>query len=210
MTKTFRFLTLGVLAGATVLLAAGNCDAQYFGSRPARIRPNFPPNRMPGWDWRRIYPWSPYNYGRNPYNPIRYPYIAPYPVYAPYDMPYPITYGVPGTPVPQGTSDGISAYPGDLIPTPTGPIKAPPPGAAEIELRVPDRLAQVWFDGENTYSMGTLRYYVTPELPNGKDLPYDVKVQWNRDGQAVTDQRQITVRAGGKVVVDFTRPTGTQ
>jgi hypothetical protein len=33
---------------------------------------------LPGWDWWRTYPWSPYNYGRNPYNPIR---IYPYPGY---------------------------------------------------------------------------------------------------------------------------------
>jgi uncharacterized protein (TIGR03000 family) len=208
MTTRIRFLALGALACAAVFLSAGRSEAQYRGIRTGRVYPPFSPNRMPGWDWRRTYPWSPYNYGRNPYNPIRYPYIAPYPVYAPYVAPYPVPYAVPSTPVPQGAAaGGVSAYPGDMTPTPTGPIKAPPPGAAEIELRVPDGLAQVWFDGENTYTMGTLRYYVTPELPNGKDLHYDVKVQWNRDGRPVTDERQITVRAGEKVVVDLTRPT---
>lgn len=45
--------------------------------------------RPPGWDWRRIYPYSPYNYGRNPYYgpwnaPPPYPYPMPYPVPTPY------------------------------------------------------------------------------------------------------------------------------
>ena len=47
------------------------------------VRPVQPvvPSHMPGWDWWRTYPWSPYNYGRNPYNPIIYPYPYPYPPY---------------------------------------------------------------------------------------------------------------------------------
>ncbi len=204
MTKRYSFFTLGLLAGATSLLTVESCQAQYRGYRAGRVdAPRYAPNRMPGWDWWRTYPWSPYNYGRNPYNPIRVPYVAPYPVYAPYVVPY----AVPSTPVPQGMASGnVSAYPGDLIPAPTGPLKALPPGAAEIELLVPDRNAQVWFDGENTYSMGSQRYYVTPELPSGKDWHYDVKVQWTRDGRPVVQERQITVRAGEKAVVDFTRP----
>jgi hypothetical protein len=49
--------------------------------RPVRpVRPVVP-GRMPGWDWRRIYPWSPYNYGRNSYNPIILPYPYVYPPY---------------------------------------------------------------------------------------------------------------------------------
>jgi hypothetical protein len=53
---------------------------------------------MYGWDWWRTYPWSPYNYGRNPYNPavLPYPYVVPnrYPIYNPYPIysPYPVYY----------------------------------------------------------------------------------------------------------------------
>jgi uncharacterized protein (TIGR03000 family) len=217
MANPSRLLTLGVLASAAVLLAAGNCQAQFRGFRPLRARaPYFPPNRMPGWDNYYINPYSPYNYGRNPYNPIRVPYVAPYPVYnpmySPYGMPYSVPYAVPTDPGLQGPALGssVSYYPGDLIPTPTGPLTAPPPGSAAIELRVPDRFAQVWFDGENTYSMGTTRYYVTPELRQGKEFPYLVKVQWNRNGRPVTEERKIMVRAGQTARIDFTRPDRTE
>jgi hypothetical protein len=50
------------------------------------------PGRLPGWDWQRTYPWSPYNYGRNPYNPIILPYPYPYaypPYYGSYSPSYP-------------------------------------------------------------------------------------------------------------------------
>jgi uncharacterized protein (TIGR03000 family) len=214
MMKPLRLFTLGVLACAAVLLLAENCQAQYRGYAGGRYRP-FPPNRMPGWDWWRTYPWSPYNYGRNPYNPIRVPYVAPYPVYTPYAMPYPVPYSVPyavaGTPAVGGlVSSDTSFYPGDMVPTPTGPIKSPPPGAAEIKLFVPDRFASVWFDGESTSSIGTSRYYVTPELPKGRDFHYDVKVQWNQGGRTLTEERKITVRAGETAVVDFTRAQSSE
>jgi uncharacterized protein (TIGR03000 family) len=214
MVKPLRLFTLGVLACSAVLLLAGNCQAQYRGYGRGGYRP-FPPNRMPGWDWWRIYPWSPYNYGRNPYNPIRVPYIAPYPVYTPYAMPYGVPYQEPyaapyvaAYPPADGglASGGGAAYQGDMAPTPTGPITSPPPGAAEIKLFVPDRFATVWFDGENTSSMGTSRYYVTPELPKGRDFHYDVKAQWNQGGRTVVEERKITVRAGETAVVDFTKP----
>ena len=61
MTRSARPFLIALLSGLAVLLLAGSCHAQYRGG----VRP-FPPNRMPGWDWWRTYPWSPYNYGRNP------------------------------------------------------------------------------------------------------------------------------------------------
>ena len=76
--------------------------------RPANPLPQRPPtvdltihrNRMPGSDWWRIYPWSPYNAWNNrywypPYNP-NYPYppdeaypYYPYPVPPPTPLPFP-------------------------------------------------------------------------------------------------------------------------
>jgi uncharacterized protein (TIGR03000 family) len=211
MMKSLCVLALGLLAGATVLLSAGPCAAQYRAFRPMRpVTPYFPPNRMPGWDNWRINPYSPYNYGRNPYNPIRVPYVAPYPVYTPYVMPYSVPYTVPYT-VPSTAAlqtsppSSLSFYPGDQIPIPTGPMRSPPPGTAEIVVRVPDQFAQVWFDGENTSTMGATRYYVTPNLPPGQDCHYDLKVQWNQGGRTQTEERRIRVRAGQTTVIDLTQ-----
>src|SRR5262249_9461242 len=158
MSKHSRFLTLVLLTGAAALLAASPSEAQNRGARPG---PAFPPNRMPGWDWQRIYPWSPYNYGRNPYNPARYPYVSPYPVYTPYAAPA----HVPSTPSYPSPTYGASGSPDHvLVPNPTGRLETPPPNAALIRLSVPDPFAEVWFNGAKTTSSGTSRYYVTPEL----------------------------------------------
>jgi hypothetical protein len=84
--KRVRVLLLA-FACALVLSLPQLAEATIF-RRPWRpVRPVRPvvTNHMPGWDWRYIYPYSPYNYGRNPYNPIVYPYPYPYPYpYTPY------------------------------------------------------------------------------------------------------------------------------
>ena len=200
-----RFLTLGLLSAAAVLLVAGTAEAQFRGylGRPLVRRPVYPPNRMPGWDWWRTYPWSPYNYGRNPYNPIvvPYPYVQPYPypVYQPYVMQVPSAGG--RTSAYYGPADSLR------LPQPTAPLGTPPPNEGAIRMYLPDTFTEVWFDGEKTSSIGDVRYYVTPELRKEKDYHYDVKIRWNRGGQPVTADRRVTVRAGQTTIVDFTRPS---
>jgi uncharacterized protein (TIGR03000 family) len=83
-------------------------------------------------------------------------------------------------------------------------MSSPPPGAALIRLSVPDQFADVWFDGTQTSSVGTTRYYVTPELED-KQYHYQVKARWRRNGQLVTEERQIDVGPNKTTVVDFTR-----
>jgi hypothetical protein len=102
-------------------------------------------------------PWSPYNYGRNPYNAIRYRYIQPYPVCAPVVTPY--AYGAPGDP-PHNEPDwgAADAQRPVFVPHPSGDMTAPPPDAARIRLYIPDRFGQVSFDGVKSSSIGTTRY----------------------------------------------------
>jgi len=157
---------------------------------------------MPGWDWWRTYPWSPYNYGRNPYNPAWYPpgYYYP-PVYPPSAAPIytgPTYYGV-----------NVEAARAP-IPHPSGGKRVPPVNAAGIQLLVPDRFADIWFDGTKTSTVGTERYYVTPDLQD-KPRQYAVTASWRRGGQTETEERTITVRPGKTTVVDFTsRPQPTE
>ena len=118
---------LGWATGALLLIAASAQPAPAAGPvtpgrpvvppayRPVNTVPERRPaadlahrnGRLPGWDWWRIYPWSPYNYGRNPYNPI---WIYPYPSYrysrTPYMLP---TY--PSYPVYGGLNTAPSASP---------------------------------------------------------------------------------------------------
>ena len=210
MRPTHLFLASAAVLGAA-FLTAGPAGAEEYG---ARLMPSYRPdnNHMPGWDWWRIYPYSPYNYGRNPYNPIITPYPNPYyppPYYGPYyNPPYvsPYVYG-PGN---VGAQDG-ARFPTPqgqpvLMPHPSGQLRVPPAGAAIVQVRVPDAGAQVEFDGERTYTMGLTRYFVTPELPNDKPYHYTVSARWNAGGEAVTKERKVEVAAGQTTVIDFTRP----
>ena len=214
MTRSARLVRIALLSGLALLVLAGPGQAQYRGMRG---RP-FPPNRMPGWDWWRIYPWSPYNYGRNPYNPIIYPYIQPYPVYTPYytpyyqpldtpDATYPVTPSLSGPPVSSlydapvyGHNDAPNQV---LVPHPAGGVTVPPPDAAVIRLYIPDRFGEVSFDGVKTSSIGTTRYYVTPDLGGKASLRYTVTARFTRGGQTVSEERTVRVSPGKTSEVDF-------
>jgi uncharacterized protein (TIGR03000 family) len=156
---------------------------------------------MPGWDWWRIYPWSPYNYGRNPYNPIQYPYIQPYPIYSPYPAPYP--YGNPAPDYDEPIWGAADAQQPVLVPHPSGDMKVAPADAAVIRLYIPDRFGQVSFDGVKSSSIGTTRYYVTPDLEKEKNWQYVVKATFQKGGQTVTEERTVKVSPGKTVQVDF-------
>lgn len=82
------FLAAAVLGGALWFGSANTAQAAppprmpVIVNRPATpaYRPVVNPvnNRMPGWDWWRTYPWSPYNAYRNPYWYYPYtPYVTP-------------------------------------------------------------------------------------------------------------------------------------
>ena len=198
MARSARPFLIGLLSGLVVLLLAGSCHAQYRVWR-GDVRP-FPPNRMPGWDWWRTYPWSPYNYGRNPYNPNIYPYVQPYPVYTPAYTP------VPGAPVSSIYDAPVHGHadspPQVLLPHPAGVVTVPPADAAVIRLYIPDRFGDVSFDGVKMSSIGTTRYYVTPDL-GGKTLSYNVTARFAKGGQTVTEERKVTVGPGRTAEVDF-------
>jgi uncharacterized protein (TIGR03000 family) len=199
MTRPARALLLALLGSVALLLVAGSAHAQY---RLARRRAAYPPNRMPGWDWWRTYPWSPYNYGRNPYNPIRYPYVQPYPVYTPVVTPY--AYGAPDQPpYDEPVWGAADAQQQVVVPHPSGDMKVPPPDAAVIRLYIPDRFGQVSFDGVKSSSIGTTRYYVTPDLERQKTWQYVVTARFQKGGQTVSEERTVKVSPGKTVQVDF-------
>ena len=207
MNRTYKLLIASLFGCVVVLSAADAARAQVYRGRVA-------PNRriLPGSDWWRIYPWSRYNYGRNPYNPIILPYPYPTPYPAPYPYPNPVYTQSNYTPYESGQLDGPD---GGLVPRaqatqvaiphPTGEIRTPPPDAGVIQVRVPDQFATILFDGEKTSSVGTTRYYVTPELQAGRNNAYSITATWKKDGEQVTKERQIKVAPGHTCVVDFTK-----
>ena len=101
MKRINLFLFASLLGCVVVLTAADTAQAQYLRGR------NVPNRRiLPGSDWWRIYPWSRYNYGRNPYNPIILPYPYPTPYPAPYPYPNPVYTQSNYTPYESGQLDG--------------------------------------------------------------------------------------------------------
>jgi len=184
-----RWLGLLLLLGSCATLAAPAL-AQVIRTRPAG-RIYYPSNRMPGWDWERTYPYSPYNEWRNRVYPYAVPYYYPVPTYQ----------------QPDYASGGALPRPQDvLIPHATGPLRTPPPNSALIVVRVPAEFTPILFDGIRTTSVGTLRYYSTPELPVGRSLTYTIAAVVERNGQPFSEERQISVMAGQTTFVNFTRP----
>jgi hypothetical protein len=112
---------LGWAAGGLLLIAASAQPASAAGpaapdrpsvspaygpanTLPGRRPPIYPPDheiRMPGSDWWRIYPWSPYNAWKNPYWYPPYNHNYPYPPGAAYPVyPYPVPPPAPLLPGP--------------------------------------------------------------------------------------------------------------
>jgi|GEM_PF-3013055 uncharacterized protein (TIGR03000 family) len=205
-----RFLLVSSFVFA--LLAAPSARAEDRPYRPDR-------EHMPGWDADRIYPYSPYNRGRNPYNPAISTYSPP--VYSPYGQPEDYgnqpgyepedpslhtMYGPHNADAPDGAMFPSRRGQRVGLPQPSGALKLPPPRAAIVQVRIPTRFAHVLFDGERTYTEGTTRYFVTPELPEGKTCHYTVSASWKDGGDDAQKERQVEVTAGHTTVVDFTRP----
>lgn len=80
------------------------------------------------------------------------------------------------------------------------------PTTARVEVFVPDPEAQVWVDGSPTSSRGMTRAFESPPLKAGQSYTYTLRATWNVKGQAVTEERTVSVAAGQTSVADFTRP----
>ena len=73
---------------------------------------------------------------------------------------------------------------------------------AQITILVPPD-AEVFFDGQPTEQKGGERPFVTPPLPVGKKLHYDVLARWKDGGKMVEQTRRVEVTGGATVKVDF-------
>jgi uncharacterized protein (TIGR03000 family) len=79
--------------------------------------------------------------------------------------------------------------------------------AVLINLQVPPE-AQVWFGDHKTEQGGMFRQFVSPPLEPGQPYTYDIRVQWNANGEPVTRERTLRVQAGDQMNLDFRRPQG--
>jgi uncharacterized protein (TIGR03000 family) len=78
---------------------------------------------------------------------------------------------------------------------------------AEVFVRLPSPNATVWFDGVRMKQTGKTRRFFTPRLdPDGR-FTYHVRVSWTENGKTRQQERDIYVRAGDVLEVNFTQPT---
>jgi len=88
----------------------------------------------------------------------------------------------------------------------TGPSAARAAEApAKIHVLLPAS-ATLTIDGAATNSTSDVRDFVTPPLEAGKDFHYGLRARLIRNGNDVTIERRVTVRAGSEAVVDMTLP----
>lgn len=77
---------------------------------------------------------------------------------------------------------------------------------ASLNIHVPES-AQVWVNDKLTTETGSWRSFISPPLKIATDFHFDIRAQWtDPNGETVDQTRQITVRAGQLLAVDFLRP----
>jgi uncharacterized protein (TIGR03000 family) len=75
---------------------------------------------------------------------------------------------------------------------------------AAIDVRLPVADAELRFQDTKTQERGTLRRFRSPALVPGSDYTYDITATWTEGGREISQTRQLLVRAGDQLFVDFT------
>ena len=76
-----------------------------------------------------------------------------------------------------------------------------------IRVQVPPD-AEVWFEGEKATQQGAVRFFESPSLTPGRKFVYHIKARWMEDGRPVEQSREVSVFAGDKFSIDFTKMKG--
>ena len=63
--------------------------------------------------------------------------------------------------------------------------------------------AELWFDDTRTNLKGPYREFETPPLAPGKTYAYTLKARWVERGRPVEARRDVTIRPGQRVEVNF-------
>ena len=90
--------------------------------------------------------------------------------------------------------------PGNLVNDPT---------RATVTVRAPAD-AKVFAEGTPLRMNDGERSFVTPQLPTGQKFDYTFRVEYIREGEKLSREKKVTVRAGGLSVCDFTEMSSSQ
>jgi uncharacterized protein (TIGR03000 family) len=77
---------------------------------------------------------------------------------------------------------------------------------ARVEVIVPDSNAEIYIQDQKMSLTGTVRIFVSPDLEQNKTFTYTIMLKRNVAGRMVDETRKAEVKAGSRVIVDFTRP----
>ncbi len=124
------------------------------------------------------------------------PTMAPAPAEMPAPAATPATPAMPG-PEPAAPSGGLT------LPPPSAPqTSVRSPGEGTISILVPEG-AEVTINGYVTKSTGRVRRYVAQNLKAGLVYPFEIQVKVVRNGQTLTDSRQVKLTGGALEAVVF-------
>jgi uncharacterized protein (TIGR03000 family) len=98
-----------------------------------------------------------------------------------------------------------------LVPAATpGPAPLPMPmevkihnAPAIVSVRLP-KDAELLISNQATTQKGEVRAFVTPPLPGGKDLYYDLIARWKENGKAMESKRRVVITSGARVEISMT------
>jgi uncharacterized protein (TIGR03000 family) len=125
------------------------------------------------------------------------------------------TYGTyanvqPGTVI----DSGLSNYQVQMTGEPTGNTvamqsfysgPATNAGSADLTVKVPAD-AQLWLNNMQSSQDGTERHFGFPALDSGDNI-FTLRATWNENGQTITRDRQVNMKAGANTTVDLTKAT---
>ncbi len=88
------------------------------------------------------------------------------------------------------------------------PSQAPAtdPNAAAFRVRVPDANAEIWFQDHKTQQRGTVRQYESASLNPNQSYTFHLRAKWTQNGREMDQSRDVQVRSGQHVTVDFSAP----
>lgn len=99
------------------------------------------------------------------------------------------------------------AYPPPVTYVPAPVVAAEPAGSpARVTVLLPDAHAELLIQGQHMNSVGKVRTFSSQALQPGREYTYSLTMHTPVGGQLVEDNRQIHIRAGSIVTVDFTKP----
>jgi len=74
-----------------------------------------------------------------------------------------------------------------------------------FDIYLPDSQGEVWVDGRKLGGTGAKRTY-RDQTAKDSSHTYKVTAAWQENGQLVTEERLVAVKAGQQPAVDFTQP----